>query len=170
MTGPFRQLEAITREAFGPAVRKAVIAYGELTLHIDRGCLAEVLGFLKSDPRTRMISLVDMTAFQFEEPDLRVEIAYHLLSPSRNQRLRVKLSVEAGKAVDSAAYLFPVAARMENDIRNALGVHFCSGGPSVLAQAVPSRPHADGLRLLAEFGLEPEVRACVAARPGETLH
>lgn len=170
MSGPFGQIEAIAREAFGPAIRKAVVACGELTLHIHPGSLAEVLGFLKSDPRIRMISLVDMAAFRVEEPGLRVNIAYHLLSPSLNLRLRVKLSVEAGEAVASAAHLFPVAARMEDDIRDALGMLFCGGGPSVPTQAVAALPHADWLRLLAEFGLELKARARVAARPGETLH
>jgi NADH-quinone oxidoreductase subunit C len=65
-------------------------AYGELTIEVAHDKIVEVLTSLRDDAETRFVNFIDLTAADYPEREKRFEVVYHLLSPYKNTRIRVK--------------------------------------------------------------------------------
>jgi NADH-quinone oxidoreductase subunit C len=69
--------------------------------------------------------LLDLTVVDFPDRAARFEIVYHLLSISRNRRIRIKLSVgEANPAVASLTPIWKNADWLEREAYDMFGVTF----------------------------------------------
>jgi len=124
----------------GDAVHDSAMAYGELTLTVARDRINDVLAFLRDDPDCRFVSFIDITAADYPERERRFDVVYHLLSPYKNCRIRLK--VEAGEADDvpSAVGTFPGANWFEREVYDMYGIVF-SG-------------HPDLRRMLTDYGFQ----------------
>lgn len=119
---------------------EAKIAYGELTLNTDIGSLIELLTALRDDVQLKFVSFIDVTAVDYPGRDKRFDVVYHLMSPTLNQRLRVKVRTDEDTAVPSATSVYPGANWFERETYDMYGVLF-SG-------------HPDLRRLLTDYGFE----------------
>jgi NADH-quinone oxidoreductase subunit C len=88
----------------------------------------------------KFVSIIDITAADYPGRDKRFDVVYHLLSPSLNQRIRVKVETDEDTAVPSAVGVFPGANWFERETYDMYGVLF-SG-------------HPDLRRLLTDYGFE----------------
>ena len=122
----------------GDALVSGTIAYGELTLIAERSRILDVLTFLRDDAECLFVSFIDITAADYPEREKRFDVVYHLLSPYKNLRVRVK--VEAGEADDvpSAVSIFPGANWFEREAFDMVGVIFDG--------------HIDLRRILTDYG------------------
>jgi NADH-quinone oxidoreductase subunit C len=116
------------------------MAYGELTLHTDAGNIISVLTFLRDDADCRFVSFVDITAADYPEREQRFDVVYHLLSPYKNLRVRVKLKAGEGDVVPSAIPVFKAADWFEREVFDLYGITF-SG-------------HPDLRRILTDYGFQ----------------
>jgi NADH-quinone oxidoreductase subunit C len=133
-------LKAATHTALGSTGARAVIAFGELTLTVERGEIVAALTRLRDDPMLQFEILIDLCGVDYPGRAERFEVVYHLLSPRKNQRIRVKLATDDVTPVPSAVGVFPAANWYEREAYDMYGILF-SG-------------HPDLRRLLTDYGFQ----------------
>ena len=126
---------ALSGEGWGV---EAQIAYGELTLVAPRDQIVEVLTTLRD--RFGFQQLLDLCGVDYPDRRERFEVVYHLLSMTRNARLRVKVSTDEVQPVPSVISAYPAANWFEREAYDMYGMLF-SG-------------HPDLRRLLTDYGFE----------------
>ncbi|HEX9842113.1 MAG TPA: NADH-quinone oxidoreductase subunit C [bacterium] len=116
---------------FGERVLAHHAQHGDETLSIQREGMLEVFAFLKSDPRCAFELMIDLTAVDYLPRTPRFEVVVHLKSLSLNQRLRVKIPVQAeAPEVDSIRELWIAADWYERECHEMYGIVF-KGHPNL---------------------------------------
>src|SRR5438128_8917684 len=82
----------------GSRIVRQGIAFGELTLTILPNQIVPVLIVLRDDKECRFEQLIDICGVDYPERSKRFDVVYHLLSPRKNQRLRVKCETDEATA------------------------------------------------------------------------
>ena len=126
--------------SLGPAVLARQIAYGELTVVVSAEAIARVLTFLRDDGRCQFVSFVDLCGVDYPGREKRFDVVYHLLSPRRNTRIRIKVETDEVTPVPSVIDVFPAANWFEREAYDLYGILF-SG-------------HPDLRRILTDYGFE----------------
>ena len=119
--------------AFGElmvAVTGHAVAFGELTVHAEAAEINTVLTFLRDDPECRFVCFIDICGADYPAREKRFDVVYHLLSPYKNQRIRVKIQADEDTQVPSAIPVFPAANWYERETFDLYGVLF-SGHPDL---------------------------------------
>lgn len=116
------------------------VVNGELTLEAKAADIVAVLKFLRDDPGCAFVSFIDATAVDWPQRSPRFDVVYHLLSPTRNRRVRVKIAVDADTPVTSVIGVFPGADWFEREVYDLYGLVFTG--------------HPDMRRLLTDYGFE----------------
>ena len=111
-----------------PAVTAATIAFGELTLEANAERIVDVLTFLRDDPELQFVCFIDICGVDWPARERRFDVVYHLLSPRKNARIRVKVATDADTAVPSVSDIFPAATWFEREAYDLYGILF-SGNP-----------------------------------------
>lgn len=106
----------------------ASMAYGELTLDAPAGRIVEVLTLLRD--RFGFQQLTDLTGVDLPDRAQRFDVVYHLLSFTRNLRLRVKVRTDEDTAVPTVTGVYPCADWYERECFDMFGVFF-SGHPDL---------------------------------------
>jgi len=135
------QLETVATKlaaAASGAVLESGFAFGELTLTVDPARVIEVLQFLRDDPAAEFVSIIDISGADYPERRKRFDVVYHLLSPKRNQRIRVKVATDEETPIASATVVYPGAEWYEREIYDLFGVLF--------------EGHPDLRRILTDYG------------------
>jgi len=130
----------MARGAHPEALVDEEIIRGELTLRVSRDSLTEVVRFLRDDPRSAFICLIDICAVDWPARAERFDVVYHLLSPVQNVRIRLKVATDEYTPVPSLCPLFPAADWFEREAYDLYGVIF-SG-------------HPDLRRILTDYGFD----------------
>ncbi len=138
MTSPLEELSDTLSERMPDEDIVSSIAYDELTLTVRASHVVKVLTFLRDDMDCQFRQLVDITAVDYPERVKRFEVVYHLLSLTRNQRLRVKLLVADGETVPTATGVFKAAGWFERETWDMFGIMFSD--------------HPDLRRILTDYG------------------
>ncbi len=116
------------------------MAFGELTLTTDSDNIIAVLTFLRDDADCRFVNFIDLTAADYPEREKRFEVVYHLLSPYKNTRVRIKLQASETDVVPSSLPVFMAANWFEREVFDLYGIMF-SG-------------HPDLRRILTDYGFQ----------------
>jgi NADH-quinone oxidoreductase subunit C len=125
-------------EMVGALGVEAQVAFGELTLVAPRERIVEVLTTLRD--QFGFQQLLDLCGVDYPDRKERFEVVYHLLSMTRNARLRVKVSTDETQPVPSVISAYPAANWFEREAYDMYGMLF-SG-------------HPDMRRLLTDYGFE----------------
>jgi NADH-quinone oxidoreductase subunit C len=113
---------------------------GELTVRANAGDIVAVMKHLRDDPACKFQAFVDITAVDWPQREHRFDIVYHLLSPTRNARIRVKIEVGETTPVTSIIGVFRGADWFEREVYDLYGVVFTG--------------HPDMRRILTDYGFE----------------
>ena len=140
MSADTTELETQVRAALGDAVRDSVIAYDELTILVDGARIVEVLTRLRDDQALRFVSFIDLCGADYPGRERRFDVVYHLLSPYKNRRIRIKVEADEVTPVPSAIDAFPAANWFEREAYDLYGILF-SG-------------HPDLRRILTDYGFD----------------
>ena len=70
------------------------MAFGELTIDTDAASIIDVLTFLRDDKDCAFFSFIDLAGADYPGREQRFEVVYHLMSPTKNTRIRVKLRTD----------------------------------------------------------------------------
>jgi NADH-quinone oxidoreductase subunit C len=127
-------------EALTGAVGGFTVVRGELTVTANAGDIVAVIRFLREDPRCQFFSIIDITAVDWPGRERRFDVVYHLLSPTQNARVRVKVQTDEATPVPSIIGVFPGADWFERETYDLYGVLFTG--------------HPDMRRILTDYGFE----------------
>jgi len=112
------------------------VAYGDLAVTAQLPQIAEALRQLRDAHGFQV--LIDITAVDYPERERRFDVVYHLLSMTRNLRIRVKLETDEDTAVPSVTGVYPNADWYEREAFDMYGVFFDG--------------HPDLRRILTDYG------------------
>lgn len=114
--------------ALGESLLTVKDAVGELSIDVRREDLVEVLRRLRDDFAYQQ--LMEIAGVDYPERADRFEVVYHLLSLTKNHRIRVRVHTDDEKPVPSVTGLWPVAGWLEREIFDLYGVLF-EGNPDL---------------------------------------
>jgi NADH-quinone oxidoreductase subunit C len=106
------------------------MSFGELVLHAEAAKIVDVLTFLRDDAECRFVCFIDICGADYPEREKRFDVVYHLLSPYKNHRVRVKVQADEEGTVPSAIPVFPAANWYERETFDLYGILF-SGHPDL---------------------------------------
>ena len=133
-----QQLGTKIAETLKGAVRSQKIAVGELTLVVDGADIVPVLTALRDDPALEFKILIDLCGVDWPQREKRFDVVYHLLSLTRNMRLRIKVETDEETPVPSIVSVHPSANWFERETFDMYGVVFSD--------------HPDLRRILTDYG------------------
>ncbi len=94
----------------------------EITVGVEREKLADALQLLRD--RFAYQQLMEIAGVDYPDREERFEVVYHLLSVTKNHRLRVKVRTDEDHAVPTVTHLWPVAGWLEREVFDMYGVLF----------------------------------------------
>jgi NADH-quinone oxidoreductase subunit C len=118
------------RAVIGDALIEAMDAVGEITLTVKRDAIVEVLRALRDTPGLEYQQLMDIAGVDYPERAERFEVDYHLLSLTKNRRIRVKVTTDEATPIPSVVSLWPVVGWFEREVFDMYGVGF-AGNPDL---------------------------------------
>ena len=124
------------KAALGPAFLSAKDEVGEVSIDVARESAAEALTILRD--RFEYQQLMEIAGVDYPERAERFEVVYHLLSVTKNHRLRVRVSTDEVKPVPTVTGVYPVAGWLEREVFDMYGVIF--------------EGHPDLRRILTDYG------------------
>jgi len=127
--------ESIT-SALGGAVTGATMARGELTIEVNAADILKAMTHLRDAGEFKI--LVDLCGVDWPQRAKRFDVVYHLLSLTRNARIRVKAQVGEGESIPSIISVYPAAGWFERETFDMYGVPFAD--------------HPDMRRILTDYG------------------
>jgi len=127
--------ESIT-SALGGAVTGTAMARGELTIEVNAADILKAMTHLQGAGEFKI--LVDLCGVDWPQRAKRFDVVYHLLSLTRNARIRVKAQVGEGESIPSIISVYPAAGWFERETFDMYGVPFAD--------------HPDMRRILTDYG------------------
>jgi NADH-quinone oxidoreductase subunit C len=117
-------------------VTTSTMARGELTIDVAPADILPVMTWLQGAGDFKI--LVDICGVDWPQRAKRFDVVYHLLSLTRNVRLRVKAQIGEGESIASVIAVYPAAAWFEREAFDMYGVPFSD--------------HPDMRRILTDYG------------------
>ena len=124
------------RSALGSAVTGVSVARGELTIDVNAADIVAVMAHLNAEGDFKI--LVDLCGNDWPQRAKRFDVVYHLLSLTKNSRIRVKAQVGEGESIASIITVYPAAGWFERECFDMYGVPFTD--------------HPDMRRILTDYG------------------
>jgi NADH-quinone oxidoreductase subunit C len=140
MSADLTELSDYITKKLGTSVSGATIAFGELSLLTTVNSIVDVLTFLRDDAKCAFISFIDIAGADYPARANRFDVVYHLMSPTKNTRIRVKLETDEDSTVPSVTGVFAGADWFEREAYDMYGILFTG--------------HPDLRRLLTDYGFE----------------
>jgi len=129
--------ERIVAASKGAAVGFKV-EFGELTVEAKAGKIVALLTRLRDDADFRFQQLIDLCGADYPDREQRFDVVYHLLSLTRNRRVRVKIRTGEDQPVSTVTGVYPCADWFEREAFDMYGILF--------------EGHPDLRRLLTDYG------------------
>ena len=122
------QLTEQVTALLGDRIAAQNTAFGELTLTVHRETILDAVRLLHDE--LKFISFIDVCGADYPDREERFEVVYHLLSPTRNERIRLKVATDEDNPVPSITPIFPGADWFEREAYDLYGILF-SGHPDL---------------------------------------
>lgn len=108
--------------AIGDAFVEAKDVVDEVSITVRRESVVDVLRTLRDQFEYQQ--LMEIAGVDYPSRPERFEVVYHLLSLTRNHRIRVRVSTDEEQPVPSVTGLWPVAGWLEREVFDLFGVLF----------------------------------------------
>jgi NADH-quinone oxidoreductase subunit C len=110
------------KAAIGDAFLEAKDAVGEISITVRRENIVNVCRTLRDEFHYQQ--LMEMAGVDYPGREERFDVVYHLLSVTKNHRIRIRVMADEEKPVPSVTGLWPVAGWLEREIFDLYGVLF----------------------------------------------
>ncbi len=140
MAAAIEDLAKHVEGVLGAKLVSSRVALGELTVIVRCEEIVPTLVALRDDKECLFEQLIDICGVDYPQRARRFDVVYHLLSPRKNRRIRVKCETDADTAVPSVVDVFPAANWYEREAYDMYGILF-SG-------------HPDLRRILTDYGFQ----------------
>ena len=129
---------ALQSNGLTDALDKAVVHRGEITFHIKRERLVDVMQQLRDDPALRFEFCCGVSGVHFpNEVGAELHAVYHLLSMTHNRRIRVEVTCpEADPHIPSVVSVYPTNDWHERETFDFFGIVF-DGHPALTRIEMP---------------------------------
>jgi NADH-quinone oxidoreductase subunit C len=162
---------AALRARFGDAILRDLVSCGDTIVWVAPARAHEILAWLRDDPGQGFDYLTDLTAVEYRDGELPLEVVYQLRSLARRADLRLKIELDKALplAVDSVCDLWAGANWLEREVYDMFGVAF-RNHPD-LRRILMWETYAEGFPLRKEFPLRghfsrsEQTRQALAASP-----
>lgn len=121
-------------------VQYAVFQKNETLVYVYPEYLVPFLYFLRDTMNSQYKVLVDVTAIDYPNRNLRFEVVYNLLSIEYNSRIRIKTCVDEITPVNSCTPVYSSAGWWEREVWDMFGIFFTG--------------HPDLRRILTDYGFQ----------------
>ncbi len=140
-------------EKFGAAVKRREVIWGETTVYIDPASVHDVIRWLHDDPSQQYDFLADVTAVEYRDAEVPIEVVWHLRSLPYRRFLRVKAMLPKGQPleVDSVWDIYRAADWLERECYDMFGIRF-RGHPD-LRRILMWEQYKEGFPLRKDFPL-----------------
>lgn len=116
------------KAAIGDAFLSAKDEVDEVSIDVRRESVADVLRTLRDDFEYQQ--LMEIAGVDYPSRPERFDVVYHLLSVTRNHRLRIRVTTDEEKPVPTVTTVYPVAGWLEREVFDLYGVLF-DGNPDL---------------------------------------
>jgi NADH-quinone oxidoreductase subunit C len=110
------------KAALGHALLDVKDAVGEVSFTVARESILDVCRTLRDQFDYQQ--LMEIAGVDYPQREERFEVVYHLLSLTKNHRVRVRVSTDEATSVPSVTSLWPVAGWLEREVFDMYGVMF----------------------------------------------
>jgi NADH-quinone oxidoreductase subunit C len=110
------------KAAIGDAFLDGGHAVGEDSIAVARESIADVCRTLRD--RFEYQQLMEIAGVDYPQRPERFEVVYHLLSITKNHRIRLRVSTDEDMPVPSITGIYPVAGWLEREVFDLYGVIF----------------------------------------------
>jgi NADH-quinone oxidoreductase subunit C len=123
---------------YGDVIEKVVVHRGEITFHVARAHLPELVRQLRDDAHLRFEFCSSISGVHYPQDSGReLHVAYHLQSMTHNRRIRLEVSVaDADPHIPSVVATYPTADWHERETYDMFGVIF-DGHPALTRILMP---------------------------------
>ena len=144
---------AALAEKFSSAVKRREVIWGETTVYIDPASVHEVIRWLHDDPSQRYDFLSDVTAVEYRDAEVPIEVVWHLRSLPYRRFLRIKAQLPKGQPleIDSVYDIYRSADWLERECYDMFGIRF-RGHPD-LRRILMWESYKEGFPLRKDFPL-----------------
>jgi len=134
------EISTVISSDLGGKINSLEVVHGELNVNTKGENLIDVLRFLRDDIRTQFVCIIDICGVDYPGDTERFEVVYHLLSPKKNTRIRIKLRTDEETPIPSATAIYPGADWFEREAYDMYGILFTG--------------HPDLRRILTDYGFD----------------
>lgn len=119
-----QELCVTVQDALGPDLMTLKIEHDELTIDVYAGSIVRVLTILRDHPECMFKMLVDLCGVDYPGASPRFQVVYHLLSVELNQRIRVRIEVDAEMPTPTVTGIYNSANWYEREAWDLFGIAF----------------------------------------------
>jgi NADH-quinone oxidoreductase subunit C len=116
------------------------VEFGEVALTAEAAQIVPILTALRDSAQFQFHQLIDLCGVDYPNRPKRFDVVYHLLSMTKNRRIRIKVQTDEATPVPTATGVHPGALWFEREAFDMYGVAFAG--------------HSDLRRLLTDYGFE----------------
>ena len=128
LIAPRATLAAELKALLGADLLAHVFTVDEDSITVDRDAIAGVMVALRDNLEYQQ--MMEIAGVDYPDRPERFEVVYHLLSVTRNHRLRVRVSTDEATPVPTIVPVWPNAGWLEREVFDMYGVLF-SGNPDL---------------------------------------
>jgi NADH-quinone oxidoreductase subunit C len=141
------------QERFAAAIKRVEVIWGETVVYVDPGSVREVIRWLHDDASQRYDFLSDVTAVEYRDAEVPIEVVWHLRSLPFRRFLRVKAQIPKGMPleIDSVYDIYRAADWLERECYDMFGIRF-RGHPD-LRRILMWESYKEGFPLRKDFPL-----------------
>ena len=112
----------------------------DFSISIESDITQDFIRFLKDSRDLQYSILIDICGVDYPNRPDRFDVVYHLLSMTKNKRIRVKISTSDSQPVPSIVNIFPAAEWYEREAYDLYGINFSN--------------HPDMRRMLTDYNFQ----------------
>jgi NADH-quinone oxidoreductase subunit C len=141
------------QDKFGTGVKRVDVVWGETTVYVDPASVRDAIRWLHDDASQRYDFLSDVTAVEYRDPEVPIEVVWHFRSLPFRRFLRIKAQLPKGSAleIDSVYDIYRAADWLERECYDMFGIRF-RGHPD-LRRILMWEQYKEGYPLRKDFPL-----------------
>ena len=141
------------QDKFARAVTRVEVIWGETVVYVAPASVKQVIRWLHDDPSQRYDFLSDLTAVEYRDAEIPIEVVWHLRSLPFRRFLRIKAQLPKGTQleIESVYGIYRAADWLERECYDMFGIRF-NGHPD-LRRILMWESYKEGFPLRKDFPL-----------------
>ena len=150
---PANPSAAALQQQFAAAIKRVEVIWGETVVYVDRSSVKSVIRWLHDDQSQQYDFLSDVTAVEYRDAEVPIEMVWHLRSLPFRRFLRIKAQIPKGSPleIDSVYDIYRSADWLERECYDMFGIRF-NGHPD-LRRLLMWESYKEGYPLRKDFPL-----------------